>query len=172
VPFWEARLGEGHRITAIGGSDCHQPDEHPTRAPAVGSPTTAVFAESLGERAILDGVRAGRVFIDVEGVAGRALELTARCGAAAAAMGEQLAAPAGAAVACTLHVTGLAGARLDVVVDGRHGAALEGATLASDDAVATFLLTSDGARHWIRADVRSADDARTLLIGNPIYLNG
>ena len=172
VPFWEARLAEGHRITAIGGSDCHKPDEHPTRAPAVGSPTTAVFAENLSERAVLDAIRAGRVFVDLEGVAGRSLELTARCGAAAAVMGEALAAPAGDAVTFAVRVTGLAGATLDVVIDGRRGAALAGAALGGDDAVQSFLLTSDGARHWIRADVRAADDGRTLMIGNAIYLNG
>jgi hypothetical protein len=172
LPFWEARLAEGHRITAIGGSDNHQPDTDGVRHPSVGYPTTAIFAENLSQRAILDGIRAGRVFIDIDGVAGRTLELTARCGAAAAVMGQGLAAPAGAKVAFTLHVTGCAGAQVDMVMDGSHGAALAGAACDGDDAVLTFALTSDGARHWIRADVRSEDGERTLMIGNPIYLNG
>ncbi len=171
VPFWEARLNEGYRITAIGGSDNHKPDQDPRAFPAVGSPTTVVFAENLSERAILDAIRAGRVFVDVEGIAGRHLELTASCGAGSAAMGEALAAPAGEAVAFAVKVKGLAGAMPDIVLDGVHGAALADAAIEGDDAILRFLLPSDGARHWIRADVRSADGARTLMIGNPIYLN-
>jgi hypothetical protein len=171
VPFWEARLNEGHRITGIGGSDNHQPDADPADHAPVGSPTTAVFADNLSQRAILDAIRAGRVFLDIDG-AGRTLELTARCGAAVAAMGQGLAAAAGEAVEFTVRVVGAAGAQLDIVMDGRHGAALGDQVIVSDDALLTFLLTSDGARHWIRADVRTQDGDRTLLIGNPIYLNG
>jgi hypothetical protein len=171
LPFWEARLNEGHRITAIGGSDNHKPDDDAVAAPAVGTPTTAVFAENLSERAVLDAIRAGRVFVDVEGAQGRTLELTGVCGGAAVVMGQGLAAPVGAEVEFTVRVCGAAGTKLDIVLDGRHGAALAGAAI-EDDAVLTFLLTADGARHWIRADVRSGDGERLLMIGNPIYLNG
>jgi hypothetical protein len=172
VPFWEARLNEGYRITAVGGSDNHQPDTDGVSHPQVGYPTTAIFAENLSQRALLDAVRAGRVFIDIDGEPGRVLELTARCGQAAAAMGQAIAAPAGAEVEFTLRVAGAAGARVDVILDGRHGAALDDVHIEGDDAVLTFPLTADGARRWIRADVRSSDDERTLMIGNPIYFDG
>ncbi len=172
VPFWEARLNEGHRITAIGGSDNHKPDIDPEAPPAVGSPTTVVWAVNLSERAILDAIRAGRAFVDVEGMKGRGLELRAECGDAVAVMGQGLAAPAGAEIDFTVNVQGMAGARLDIILDGRHGSALANASVDGDDATLTFTLSVDGAGHWIRADIRSADGARTLLIGNPIYLNG
>lgn len=171
VPFWEARLNEGHRITAIGGSDNHKPDGDPAAAPAVGSPTTVVFAPNLSERAILDAIRAGHVFVNVEGVKGRGLELTARCGGASAMMGDALAAPAGAEVVFELAVTGLSGARIDVVLDGEHEAMLGDARVGAEGTALSFTLPSDGARHWIRADIRSEDGERTVLIGNPIYLN-
>jgi hypothetical protein len=172
VPFWEARLNEGHRPTAIGGSDNHKPDDDVEGFPSVGSPTTVVFAQNLSERAILDAIRGGQVFVDVEGTGERMLELTARCGGAAAVMGQALAAPAGAEVAFTLRVQKLAGRVVDVVLDGARGAALAGERIAGDDATLTFNLPSDGARHWLRADVRAGDEtARTLMIGNPIYLN-
>jgi hypothetical protein len=172
VPFWEARLNEGHRPTAIGGSDNHKPDADPIKASAVGAPTTVVWAENLSERAILDAIRAGRVFVDVEGTGERVLELTAGHAGAWAMMGETLAAPAGAQVRFTVRVRGLAGARLDVIQDGAHGIALADAATVGDDVSLDFSLPSDGARHWVRADVRSSDGARTLMIGNPIYLNG
>jgi hypothetical protein len=171
VPFWEARLNEGRRMTAIGGSDNHKPDEDPVKAPAVGSPTTVVWADELSERAILDAIRAGRVFVDVEGTPDRLLELTGVCDGAEAFMGGALAAPKGAEARFQLRVQALAGARIDVVLDGAHEAALPGALIDTDDATFDFALPGDGARHWLRADVRSADGARTLMIGNPIYLN-
>jgi len=172
LPFWEARLNEGRRITAVGGSDNHKPDEHATDFPAVASPTTCVFADNLSERAILDAIRAGRVFIDVEGGVGRTLELTATCDGAAAVMGQTLNAPAGAEVELSVRVQGADGARLDFVIDGVRDAAPPRAQIDGGDATLTFALPSDAARRWMRADVRSADDERLLLIGNPIYLNG
>ncbi len=172
VPFWEARLNEGHRITAIGGSDNHKPDGDPAAPPAVGSPTTVVWAEVLSERAILDAIRAGRVFVDVEGVPGRLLEFTARCGAETAMMGEALAAPAGSEVRFLIRLENFSGALVDVILDGRHGAALRGVKVYGETAELRFTLPGDGLRHWIRIDARSPDGERTLLIGNPIYLNG
>ena len=80
-------------------------------------------------------------------------------------MGQGLAAPAGAQIEFTVHVAGAGGGRLDVVMDGRHGAALAETLIDGEDAILTFVLTGDGARHWIRADVRSADGERTLMIG-------
>ncbi len=171
VPFWEARLNEGHRPTAIGGSDNHKPDEDPKAFPAVGSPTTVVWAENLSERAILDAVRSGRAFVDVEGAGDRLLELTGACGEATAVMGGDLPAPKGADARFKVRVQNLSGAKLDLILDGVHGPALADAIIDSDDAVFDFTLPGDGARHWLRADVRSSDGARTLMIGNPIYLN-
>ncbi|HEY1560573.1 MAG TPA: hypothetical protein VGF71_06765, partial [Caulobacteraceae bacterium] len=134
-------------------------------------PTTCVWAAELSERAILDAIRGGRVFIDVEGSGDRLLELTASCGDAWAMMGEALTIPSGASADFTLHGRGLAGAQVDIVMDGRHDAAMENTILAGDDEILSFQLPGDGERHWIRADIRSADASRTLMIGNPIYLN-
>jgi hypothetical protein len=171
IPFWEKRLNEGFSPTAIGGSDNHQPDSDPAKHPAVAFPTTVVYAQALSERAILDAIRAGRVFIDVEGAGDVLLELTGSCGDCRAMMGESLAAPKGALVDFAVHVQGLAGARIDIVLDGKHGAALADALVEDEDQMLTFSVPGDGLRHWVRADVRSADGERTLAIGNPIYLN-
>jgi hypothetical protein len=55
----------------------------------------------------------------------------------------------------------------------QHGS--DAATAASGgsggDRHRTFDLIADGHRHWLRADVRSAD-GKLLLLGNPIYLFG
>ncbi|MGH7024828.1 MAG: CehA/McbA family metallohydrolase [Caulobacteraceae bacterium] len=170
VPFWEARLNEGHAPTAIGGSDNHRPDADPSKAASVGAPTTCVWAEELSERAVLAAIRAGHVFVDVEGTADRILELSGVCEGQSAVMGQALAAPAGATARFTVRVRNLAGAQVDVILDGAHGAALAGEVLASDDEILGFDLAGEAERHWLRVDIRSADGSRTLMIGNPIYL--
>jgi hypothetical protein len=163
IPFWETLLNEGYRITGIGGSDNH----NATAAnDFVGYPTTVVYAETLSERAILHGIRAGHVFVDVEGILGRSLQMTATLGRQHAMMGDEIKAPRGQTVIFTIETgpPGLPkliedGKPLDTVLQpGSH------------DEKRTVRLISDGKRHWVRAEVRD-DKNRLLLIGNPIYLN-
>ncbi|MEO7406535.1 MAG: CehA/McbA family metallohydrolase [Vicinamibacterales bacterium] len=74
-PFWQARLNEGRRLTGIGGGDDHGAS---TRAgSAVGTPTNAIYAESLSEAALLAGIKAGHVYIKTRGPEGPDVRLTA-----------------------------------------------------------------------------------------------
>ncbi|MDQ2990661.1 MAG: PHP domain-containing protein, partial [Pseudomonadota bacterium] len=124
----------------------------------------------LSQIAILAAIRAGHVFVDVAGSPDRLLELTARAAGASAMMGDSLRAPAGASVECTLRVAHAAGADVVVLLDGEPAALVKDGRVGSDDARRDFAWTSDGKRHWLRVDVRSAD-GKLLLLGNPIYLN-
>src|SRR3569833_173941 len=61
---YQHRLAAGLRITAIGGSDWHQPAELPPQPPYVlGTPTTELYLEELSEDAILEAMKAGRAYI-------------------------------------------------------------------------------------------------------------
>lgn len=72
-PFWVEMLNRGHRLTAIGGSDEHTPDESSDQR--IGQPTTVVYARNLSEEAIVDGLRSGRVYIRTRSPEGPTLEL-------------------------------------------------------------------------------------------------
>lgn len=166
--FWEARLNEGRRITAIAGSDNHDPTIEAPKATAVGSPTTVVRAAELSQPAILAAIRKGHVFIDVTGSRDRVLEVSARAGALGAQMGDELRAPPGGKLALKVRVAGVPGGR--AVLAG-HGAVPVGEAdlaITSSDHTIDLELTSAG-RGWLRVDVRSAD-GKLVLIGNPIYL--
>ncbi|MCD9030875.1 CehA/McbA family metallohydrolase [Luteimonas sp. Y-2-2-4F] len=169
IPFWERLLDAGHRVTAIGGSDNHDATLRGATpgGAEIGTPATVVHARTLSAPGILDGIRAGRAFVDVQGDPRRGLRFSARAGAARAEMGDALAAPAGAEVGFEATVTGAAGGRAQLIEDGRIVAeqAVEG-----DDAVLRFPRRGDGRRHWVRLDVRGAD-GRLWLLGNPIYVN-
>jgi hypothetical protein len=167
VSFWRDLLNRGYRPTGVGGSDNH--DTELGRL-GVGFPTTVVYAPTLSERAILDAIRAGHVFVDVTGSRDRVLELTAQSGEQSAIMGDALAAPAGAVVRFSIHVAHVKGGRIVLEEDGAPlASALTNPALASDDETKTFQITGDGKRHWLRADV--VQGPLPALIGNPIYLN-
>jgi hypothetical protein len=169
VPFWQDQLQKGLRPTAIGGSDNHEGGTD-IKHHAVGTPTTVVYANELSQLAILQGVRAGHVFVDTDGSPNRLLEFTAQLGGDRAMMGDALVAPAGRAVRFDVHVAHAPGATIHVIQDGRAAELLRDAGVEGEDAARSFNWTSDGKRHWIRVEVRGAS-GHLLLLGNPIYLN-
>lgn len=169
VGFWEARLNEGLRITAIGGSDNHDASLDPARPASVGYPTTVVHAAELSQSAILAAIRAGHVFIDTQGSRDRTLDVTASSAGRTAQMGDSLDAPASVPIRVTVHVTHAAGGSLSISGSGPKPK-LAGKPLGEDETIA-FEVTGDGQPHWLRVDVRGPD-GRLWLLGNPIYLNG
>ncbi|WP_445144799.1 CehA/McbA family metallohydrolase [Dyella sp. Tek66A03] len=173
IPFWQDLLNQGYRVTAIGGSDNHDA-KRSLALPGgglIGTPTTVAHASELSMEAILVAIRAGHVFIDVQGSRDRLLDVTARVDDRKAEMGDALAAPSGSKVHLTVSASALVGAHLEMLADGK--VVNPGVDLAIHDARQTvsFDWQSDGRRHWIRLNVRGAG-GELLLVGNPIYVNG
>lgn len=171
LPFWEQQLAKGYRLTGIGGSDNHNAFQD---APGIGSnptgiPTTVVHARALSMPAILEGIGSGQVFIDIQGSRDRLLEWHARSGEQQADMGGNLVVGAGAAVDFDAHVTHVADAHAVVFLDGKPLPQGE-RTIDSANQRLAFRWTADGARHWMRIEVRDAA-GKPLLIGNPIYID-
>jgi hypothetical protein len=169
IHFWEERLNEGFRLTGIGGSDNHHADLENTPS-SVGHPTTVIFAKQLSQSAILDGIRAGRVFIDVEGSRDRILDFSATLGQMHAYMGERLTAPLGSVIRFSIHAVHAGGAHVEVIEDGHTITSLPDPVLTQEDEVKTFEWNGDGSRHWFRVNVRSPE-GHLLIVGNPTYLN-
>ncbi len=167
VAFWENLLNAGHRLTAIAGSDSHDPDR-PVEAPgALGRPATVIHADRLNQTDLMASLRAGRVFVDLTHKGLRVLDLEARTGASLARMGQTLEAPAGALVIFRVTAEGGPEARAHVVQSGGGGEVL---ALAEGAGEQTFTRVSDGTRGWIRIDLRDLNGT-LLALGNPIYLN-
>lgn len=171
IAFWHARLNEGHRLIAIGGSDNHDPTIDAARLGAIGRPTTVIHAQTLSAPALLAGLRNGRVFIDVDGEADSIMEMrmTHRF-MNVAQMGGALSLPAGEIATVTVHASNTAADNVEWIIDGeavtpRADYRSEGATWGR-----TFVFESDGGRHWLRANVRDAR-GRLVFIGNPIFVN-
>ena len=170
IPFWDKQLNNGCRLTGIGGSDNHRPMQPLDEIGSIGSPTTVVYATELSTPAILAGIRAGHVFIDLAGTRDRLLEVTARARNQIVHAGDLLAAPAGETVDFDLHVTAAAGGTVRWLEDGQELALKTSATVSSADQSFPMAWVSDGRRHWFRAEVAGAG-GKMWLLGNPIYVN-
>jgi len=136
----------------------------------VGHPTTVVYAPELSERAILQGIRAGHVFVDVDGTRDRVIEFTARVGSQSASMGDVMRTASGERVQFAVRTIGLAGSHVEIIQDGRVTDLLDATPIKLADQTREFTYQSDGAKHWIRVNVRSETGA-LLILGNPVYLN-
>lgn len=165
IGFWEARLNEGRRITAVGGSDNHDPGLQGARG--VGTPTTVVRADNLSHDAILAGVRAGHVFVDVEGTGERRLEVTAQAAGRSAGMGDVLTVPPDEDVRVEIRVAGVAGGRIEFRGDPKL-IPLPPIPVPEGEGVVTVAIAGAGAARWFRADVRGPN-GKLWLLGNPIY---
>jgi hypothetical protein len=173
IPFWQDLLDQGYRLTAVGGSDNHDAGRKTawTGGSLIGTPTTVVHASELSMPAILAGIRAGHVFIDVQGTRDRLLELTARVDDRVAAMGDVLAAPAQTTVHLTVNVGAAPGSHIEVLADGKVLQPRVDLAIHSAQQSVSFDWPSDGQRHWIRVNVRGAS-GELLMVGNPVYING
>lgn len=165
IPFWEEQLNKGFHLTALAGSDSHHADAPLDNFGTVGRPLTVIYAQELSEAGILDGIRAGHVYLDTEGSSDRTLSFTANCSGRTAMMGDSLPALAGKAVELNAS-TSEAKAVIEFIEDGKI---MRSIPVAKQDEKESLSITSDGKPHWVRINVRSQSH-KLLLLGNPIYL--
>jgi hypothetical protein len=170
ISLWQEQLNKGFRLTGLGGSDNHDADLASNARSAVGRPTTVIYSQVLSEHAILDAIRAGHVFIDVEGTKDRIVEFEAKTNLSTASMGDSINAPAGQQVHFTVRMIALQETHPEIIQDGQLTAIIDKSTSSKPDQTRGFDYVSDGKRHWFRVNVRSADGS-LLIVGNPIYLN-
>ena len=170
LPYWNEKLNQGCRLTGIGGSDNHQPLRPLDQVGSVGRPTTVVYATDLSTPSILDGIRAGHVFIDLAGTRDRIIEVSARAGGRTAHSGDSLDAPRDDPVRFEAHVTAAAGGRVRWIEDGNEIASDSNTVIDAADKMIPLLWTSDGDRHWLRVEV-AGPDGKLWLIANPIFIN-
>jgi predicted metal-dependent phosphoesterase TrpH len=148
---WQARLASGLRISAIGGSDFHQPAELQPEGPLVlARPTTVLWLENLSEDNILAAMKAGRGYV-TEGPGGPHLEITVN--------GQPMGASTSRPLDCQAIVRGAAGDIL-VWIDA-SGAILE-QEITSDDWRGELALL-DGALKFIRAEIVAKSSRKRLV---------
>ena len=172
IPFWEKLLNAGHKVTAIAGSDNHNADlrSDSARQTAIGEVTTVIFANSLAQNDLLDGLRNGRAFIDLEGTADRLLELQAVADGNQALMGESLTVADGGSISLTVTSQNTPDATVALYRNGELVTTEHDYVRNSDSLESVITLQASGQPEWVRVEVVSAT-GKVLLMSNPVYIN-
>ena len=172
--FWDAQLAEGLTLTAIGGSDNHNAPSEAGRPGSIAWPTTVVEADELSVAAILDGIRHGRVFIDLTASHDKAVDLSAQDTNAPnsepVAMGGTLTPAAGDSIDFKIKLEHCPRARVHLFLDGAETLPPLTSKAGQLSDTLTFQWKSDAHAHWLRAEVRDANDS-LMLVSNPIYIH-
>ena len=168
--FWDKQLGKGLKLTAIGGSDNHNGPSQPGTPAAIGWPTTVVEAKDLSVPSILEGIRNGRVFIDLTASRDRRIDIEANGHAGhTVAMGGTLEAAAGDSISFNILVAGCPRSKIHLFLDGVETASLLPLATSTGNETLAFNWTTDGRPHWLRAEVRDSNGS-LILVSNPIYI--
>jgi hypothetical protein len=170
IPFWDGLLNKGYRVVGIGGSDSHDPDAPINRQSPVGKPTTVIYAQALSQRAIFEGLRSGRVFVDLEGDPSRFLDLSLEGAEGRADMGAALRLSRREQGLLSIKVRGAAGGRVEIVSGA--GAPImvpPAATLMGNDETVTTRVPGARSAFWFRVHVRDMK-GQLILISNPIFV--
>lgn len=161
IPFWHARLNEGHRLTAIGGSDNHDALLTASDPRAIGGVVTAIWAEELSVPALMEGLRQGRAFVDVTGSTERTLDFEARVDGNTVRMGDKQILSQQEQVDFSVTLESCEGCLIEVV---RNGASIPDINGTARE----FTIPIKLAWEWLRINVRDSQ-GRLLMLGNPIY---
>ena len=167
--LWEELLAGQHHpggrwIPAVGNSDAHG------EAQAIGLPHNVVLASDLERRAILRGVRAGRLWIAESAAVD--LSMAARTDGRTAGIGERLPVAADEPVLVRLEVRGAPGHLVRLYTD--HGQVLERRLAEEGSDVVTWTTTPRDSAH-VRAEVRRQAPAPAtfdtmVALTNPVFL--
>jgi hypothetical protein len=159
--LWESLLQQGHRITAVSGSD-------DKLGPDYGQTATMIHAESLSRPAIVDALRAGHAYVQTLGADGSpTYDIDAHTADGThATFGDTL-----VGTVATLNVT-VNGATAQTLVVSRDGTEVQRIPVTSDPFSTSIPIDRDPAEgplgtFW-RVDV--AGDVALTAIGNPIFL--
>ncbi|MGH7820224.1 MAG: CehA/McbA family metallohydrolase, partial [Candidatus Binatia bacterium] len=171
IDLWEDLLMEGHKITAVSGSDSKGVDA-PAERPRVGygSSATAVYAEKLSRAALTAAIRAGHAYVRTRGVAASpelGFEVTTKDGQSGT-FGDAVMADA---AKLRVGVTGGAGQVLRYVANGLP---VFHVPILSDDFThelpATRLFPEGPLGTFWR--IETLDQDALTAIGNPVFLRG
>lgn len=156
---WHAQLLLGRRLTALGNSDSHRPEQ------PLGQPQTVVHADDLSVAAIVAALRRGRAYLAESSAV--TLDVVATSGGLPAGPGEELPVGPLSEVSLTARVTGAPGATM--VLQSALGPAAT--ATAAEDGSGTLTWRGRGAlRRFLRVEVRAANLTRMVALSNPVHL--
>jgi hypothetical protein len=176
LQLWDQLLSEGHKITAVSGSDSKGVDAVEERArKGYGSSATAVHADNLSRAALTAAIRAGHAYVKMRGAAGSpGLEFEALgSNGQRGSFGDTLLAGPSETVTLRTTVTGGSGQLLTYIQNGQPVLVVP---VPSDPFVSEFPLATRSplnegplGTYW---RVETRDPRSRTTVGNPVFLKG
>ena len=168
MELWDQLHDEGFRIAAIGGSDDHRAGAGTDIIDTpIGSPTTLVLADNLGEAAIMEGIRKGRTIVQLRGPDDPFVEVHIRTKAGALAeIGDDI--DGIDLVTMPIRITGGTDTFLQLWRDGEK---LEQVKVTSDDFNYTFEDEPGAADRRYRVELIT-DANQRLVVTSHFYVHG
>lgn len=167
--LWHQMLKLGRKVTAIGGSDNHRPDQPADKNGGIGFPTTAIYMDNLSVKSLLDGIRKGRVFVETEGNKDHLVDLWAISGKTECHMGTNMNVQPKDKVTWMVNVKAVTGCKVEFVVDGDvHPENTRAIT--TDNETLTIPWKADGKYHFVYVKVKNKED-KLVMVSNPLYFN-
>lgn len=173
IDLWENLLADGHKITAVSGSDFKgvEPDEAERIRTGYGSSATAVYAQGLSRPAVTAALKAGHAYVRTRGVdRSPALGLAAVFGTQEGMFGDTLAVGPADVVTLRVTVTGGAGQVLRYL---RNGETFAEVPITTDPFVNELGVTRDPVNEgplgtfW---GVETLDSQTRTTVANPVFL--
>jgi hypothetical protein len=124
--------------------------------------------KELSTQGLIDGVRSGRVFIDIVGNKNHFLDLSATNRENEVYMGGVLKAKPSDTINLTAYVKGVSGGKIEFMIDGKLNSKLNQELLSNNEKIQVKWETDDK-RHSIYIKVRDKDE-KLVLVGNPVYI--
>jgi hypothetical protein len=158
VALWDTLLRAGRRVTAIGVSDWHRGDS------PIGSASVRVWANELSTRAIIDGIRAGRVVVMID-AATQPPDVRVTSGTQVARIGDTITVEPGdpVAISVTANAPLYAGAQAELFWNGERVAT---APLIDNGVRFDRFASTDG---YLRLHVLAANGT-PVAVTNPVWI--
>jgi hypothetical protein len=168
--LWHKMLNTGQHVTAIGGSDDHRAGENVDQPGIIGNPTTVIYMKNLSTISLINGIKSGRVFIDIEGSIDRFVDLKIKNNNTGQIM------PMGQTLYCNPHeklsilvtVKGVEDGEVEFIVDGKTNSNLIYPIKSDDDRIELDWKNTHN-NHYIYTKIKDKYN-KLVLVSNPVYL--
>ena len=172
LDFWEKLLELGHKLTAVAGSDNHNPDKDWYDWSTLGRPSNWVLAEDLSQSAIIKSLRQGHVVLDFSKDESRIhqppIEMIAKVGDQVAQIGDSRLVPLGQTIDLEITTSDNYPRRLFLHSNAAMNIQYPNGQGLSPGEKIIIKIKMPNESSWIWAEIRD-EKKNVLALTNPIY---
>ncbi|MFD1257636.1 CehA/McbA family metallohydrolase [Mucilaginibacter terrae] len=158
LKWWDSILKTGKRMLAIGASDTHKSSGSPNN---LGTPQTVVYAPSLSQKGILQGLKSGKAYITI--VPDLKFSMTAKCRNKVAGIGDELTVISDEQVTLNLSVSPLPNSVISII--GSQGVVK---SVKATEQNQEWLIDAENLS-YIRLEIKN-EEGQLLVMTNPIWI--